>query len=274
LISEVDIMTSSNKYLPIGELLNLSGKIALVTGGARGIGFAIAYRLAEAGAAITIVDLNREKGSQAASDLCAYGYSATFLPCDVSHEEEVIQTVKAATSSMHGLHILVNNAGIFPSTPLLQMTSFDMDRVLAVNVKGVFYMIREAARYMIEQNTSGSIINLASIDSVHPSHTGMSLYDASKGAVLTMTRSLAKELGPAGIRVNAVAPGGIMTEGALSQKGEQFNRAGLKEFMSRIPLGSMGKADDIGRVALFLASDLSGYITGSLITADGGYLLS
>jgi 2-dehydro-3-deoxy-D-gluconate 5-dehydrogenase len=267
-------MTSQNKFPSIGEMLNLTGKKALVTGGARGIGYAIVYRLAEAGATVTIVDLNSEKGNQAAHDLAACGYSVAFLPCNVSREEEVKRTVSAASASMHGLDILVNNAGIFPSTPVLQMASADMDSVLAVNIKGVFYMIREAAGYMIEHNTAGSIINIASIDSVHPSHKNMSLYDASKGAVLTLTRSLAKELGPAGIRVNAIAPGGILTEGALSQKGEQFNRAGLKEFMSRITLGRMGKADDIGRVALFLASDLAGYMTGSLITVDGGYLLS
>jgi 2-dehydro-3-deoxy-D-gluconate 5-dehydrogenase len=267
-------MTSQNKYPPINEMLNLTGKKALVTGGAMGIGYAIAYRLAEAGSAVTIVDLNQEKGERAVQDLNAYGYPVSFLPCDVSREEEVVKTVSAAAGGMGGLNVLVNNAGVFPSTPLLQMISSDMDKVLAVNIKGAFYMIREAARIMIEQKSSGSIINIASIDSVHPSHTGMSLYDASKGAVLTLTRSLAKELGPAGIRVNAIAPGGILTEGALSQKGDQFSRAGLKEFMSRITLGRMGKADDIGRVALFLASDLASYMTGSFITVDGGYLLS
>lgn len=268
------IMTASNQFAPIGELVNLTGKKALITGAARGIGYAIAYRLAEAGATVTLVDLNQEKGNQAANDLCANGFSAAFLRCDVSREEDVIQTVNTASQHMHGLNILVNNAGIFPFTPILEMASEDMDRVLGINIKGICYFVREAARIMIEQKKSGSIINIASIDSLHPSHRGMSLYDASKGAVLTLTRSLAKELGPAGIRVNAIAPGGILTEGALSQKGDQFNRAGLKEFMSRIILGRMGKPDDIGRVALFLASDLSSYVTGSLITVDGGYLLS
>jgi 2-dehydro-3-deoxy-D-gluconate 5-dehydrogenase len=267
-------MNVQNKYPPIKEMLDLTGKKALVTGGAMGIGYAIAYRLAEAGSEVTIVDLNHEKGRKAAQDISSYGYPVSFLPCDVSREEEVIKTVSASAAGMHGLNILVNNAGVFPLTPVLQMTSSDMDRVLGVNIKGAFFMIREVARIMEEQKTSGSIINIASIDSVHPSHIGMSLYDASKGAVLTLTRSLAKELGPAGIRVNAIAPGGILTEGAISQKGEQFSRAGLKEFMPRITLGRMGKADDIGRVALFLASDLAAYMTGSLITVDGGYLLS
>ena len=267
-------MTSKSKYPPIGELINLSGKKAIVTGGAMGIGFSIAYRLAEAGAAVCIIDLNEEKGGRAALELANFGYQAFFLCCDVSQEEEVKNAVNVAITRLAGINILVNNAGIFPFTPLLQVTSADIDKVLAVNLKGLLYFSREVGRWMVEKKTGGCIINLASIDALHPSHRGLSLYDASKGAVLTVTKSLAKELGPEGIRVNAIAPGGILTEGALSQKGEQNTRTGLKEFMSRITLGRMGTPDDIGRVALFLASDLSGYMTGSLLTVDGGYLLS
>ena len=262
------------KQPPIGELISLAGKKALVTGGARGIGLAIAYRLAEAGAAVTIADLNEEKGREAVQDLSACGFQASFLTCDVSREEDVAKTVNSAAAGMGGLNILVNNAGIFPYTPIMQMQADEIDGVLGVNVKGMLLFIREAARLMIHRKCSGCIINIASIDSVHPSHRGMSLYDASKGAVLTLTKSLARELGPENIRVNAIAPGGILTEGALTQKGEMFDRAGLRGFMSRITLGRMGSADDIGRVALFLASDLASYMTGSMILVDGGYLLS
>ncbi len=267
-------MTEKRQPPSSAKLISLAGKKALVTGGARGIGFGITYRLAEAGASVTIVDLNEEKGQEAVQDLNGYGYQVKFMSCDVSREEDAKKTVNSAFSAMGGLHILVNNAGIFPYTPILQMGTTDIDSVLSVNVKGMLYFTREAARLMVAQKCFGSIINIASIDSIHPSHRGMSLYDASKGAVLTLTKSLARELGPEGIRVNAIAPGGILTEGALSQKGEQFNRAGLKEFMSRITLGRMGSADDIGRVALFLASDLSSYMNGSLVTVDGGYLIS
>jgi NAD(P)-dependent dehydrogenase (short-subunit alcohol dehydrogenase family) len=225
---------------------------------------------------VAIIDLNEEKGQKAAEDLVNYGYRAFFLRCDVSREEEVKNTIGAAIARMGGLDILVNNAGIFPFTPLLQLTASDIEKVLAVNLKGLLYFTREASRWMIEQKRSGCIINLASVDSLHPSHKGLSVYDASKGAVLTLTKSLAKELGPNGIRVNAIAPGGILTEGALTQSrgSGETGRAGLKEFMSRIALGRMGVADDIGRVALFLAADLSGYMTGSLVVVDGGYLLS
>jgi NAD(P)-dependent dehydrogenase (short-subunit alcohol dehydrogenase family) len=269
-------MSLEKKYIPLNELIRLTDKKALVTGAAMGIGFAIAYRLAEAGATVAIIDLNEEKGQKAAEDLVNCGYRAFFLRCDVSREEEVKNTIDAAIVRMGGLDILVNNAGIFPFTPLLQLTASDIEKVLAVNLKGLLYFTREASRWMIEQKRSGSIINLASVDSLHPSHKGLSVYDASKGAVLTLTKSLAKELGPNGIRVNAIAPGGILTEGAIAQSrgSGETSRTGLKEFMSRIALGRMGVADDIGRVALFLAADLSGYMTGSLVVVDGGYLLS
>jgi 2-dehydro-3-deoxy-D-gluconate 5-dehydrogenase len=267
-------MTPEKKFVPLHELISLAGKKALVTGGAMGIGYAIAYRLAEAGAAVCIIDRNEEKGRQAAGNITDCGYQAFFLAADVSREEEVKSAVSSALAAMGAIDILVNNAGIFPFTPILQMTAEDIEKVLAVNLKGTVLFTREAARRMIEQKRSGCIINLASIDSLHPSHKGLSVYDASKGAVLTLTRSLARELGPDGIRVNAIAPGGILTEGALTQRSGENSRAGLREFMSRLPLGKMGIADDIGRVALFLASDLSSYMTGSLVVVDGGYLVS
>jgi NAD(P)-dependent dehydrogenase (short-subunit alcohol dehydrogenase family) len=270
-------MTFDKKFVPIRDLINLTGKKALVTGGAMGIGLAIARRLAEAGAAVAIIDLNEDKGQKAVQNLKDSGYQAFFFQCDVSQEQEVINAVNASMTATGGLDILVNNAGIFPSTPLNQLKADDIEKVISVNLKGLLYVTREASRRMIEQKHGGCIINLASIDSIHPAHTGMTVYDASKGAVLTLTKSLAKELGPDNIRVNAIAPGGILTEGSISQTrggGDQYGRAGLKEFMSRIPLGKMGIADDVGRVALFLASDLSSYMTGSMVAVDGGYLIS
>jgi 2-dehydro-3-deoxy-D-gluconate 5-dehydrogenase len=267
-------MTAENKPVPLSELISLAGKKALVTGAAMGIGYAIAYRLAEAGATVCLVDRDLEKGRQSARQICEYGYRAFFLGCDVSREEEVRAAVSGALAQMGSIDILVNNAGIFPFAPLLQLTAGDIDKVLGVNLKGVLFFTREVASKMIEGKRGGCIINLASIDSLHPSHKGLAVYDASKGAVLTLTKSLARELGPEGIRVNAIAPGGILTEGAIRQRSGENSRAGLREFMSRLPLGKMGKADDIGRVALFLASDLSAYMTGSLVVADGGYLLS
>ncbi len=268
---------ASKKFPPINELIALKGKRAIVTGGARGIGYAICCRLAEAGAAVVVADINDEVAEKACQQLAESGYQAIPLHCDISSEDEVKIMVSAASSKLGGIDILVNNAGIFPMIPLAEMTSADIDRVLAVNLRSIFLCSREASQRMIEQKRGGCIINLASIDAVHPSTKGFSVYDASKGGVLTMTKSLALELGQHDIRVNAIAPGAILTEGATSamrQSSTGFNRSMFKAFMARMALGRMGNADDIARVALFLASDLASYITGTVIFADGGYLIS
>jgi 2-dehydro-3-deoxy-D-gluconate 5-dehydrogenase len=271
-------MSADSKFTSLNRLISLSEKKALVTGGAMGIGFAIAYRLAEAGATVGIMDIDEVKGRQAAQDsqdLLDCGYPTFFFPCDISQEDQVRNTFESASVKMKGLDILINNAGIFPSSPLMETTAKDIEKVLAINVMGLLYCAQEAGRRMIEQKRNGSIINLASIDSIHPSHKEFAVYDASKGAVLTLTKSLAKEFGTYGIRVNSIAPGGIMTEGTMIQsRTSQNSRATLKEFLTRVPLGRMGKPDDIARVALFLASDLSGYMTGANLLVDGGYLLS
>jgi 2-dehydro-3-deoxy-D-gluconate 5-dehydrogenase len=267
-------MTTPRKFPTLAELINLNGKKALVTGGAMGIGYAIADRLSEAGAAVALLDFNEEKGRKSRLTLEGMGRRVYFVHCDLSREEEISRAFSNAVSQMAGLDILVNNAGIFPFTPLDQVSAEQIDRVLAVNVKAMILLSREFSRLAAEKQRGGLIVNIASVDALHPSHKGLSIYDASKGAVLSLTKSLAKELAPRGVRVNAIAPGGILTEGALAQRGPENARADLKEFMARIPLGRMGVADDIARVALFLASDLSAYMTGELIVADGGYLLS
>ena len=269
-------MDSQKKFPPINELINLAGKRAIVTGGAMGIGFAISYRLAEAGAAVIIADIDHERGEEASQQLRDYGYQASFVHCDVSQEEEVENMVDTAEKEMGGIDILVNNAGIYPVIPLEQTTGDDFERVIAVNLKGAFLCSRGVSRHMIEQQRGGCIINIASIDAVHPSSPGMAAYDASKGGMWMLTKSLALELGRHDIRVNAIAPGGILTAGVRSRVSE-FSRErmkDLKQFMARTALGRMGRADDIGRVALFLASDLADYMTGSLVVVDGGYLLS
>jgi len=270
-------MTLQRKYIPFSELVALSHRRAIVTGGAAGIGLAIAYRLAEAGAAVVIVDTNREKAQEVSQEFKSYGYQVFFVQCDVSKEGEVQDMVNIAVEKMGGIDILVNNAGIYPSIPLAQMTGSDFEQVISVNLKGTFFCSREVSRRMIEQGQGGCIINIASINSVRPSGEGFSAYAASKGGVLMLTKSMALELGRHGIRVNAIAPGGVLTEGTLSQ-GSRFSSAGgrarLREFISRTALGRMGSTDDIGRVALFLTSDLSSYMTGSLVVVDGGYLLS
>jgi 2-dehydro-3-deoxy-D-gluconate 5-dehydrogenase len=262
--------------MPLNELLNLTGKTAIVTGGAMGIGAAIACRLAEAGAAVVIADKNGEQADKTAQELTSKGYQAISLHCDVSSENEIRQMVQAAVAKTGAIDILVNNAGIFPIIPLTETTAEAFERVTAVNLKGTFLCSREVSQQMLQQNRGGCIINIASIDALHPSAAGLAAYDASKGGVLALTRSMALELGEHGIRVNAIAPGGIVTEGMKSQigglPGQELKR--LKQFLARSALGRMGRPDEIACVALFLASELASYITGSLVVADGGYLVS
>jgi 2-deoxy-D-gluconate 3-dehydrogenase len=270
-------MVPIREYTPIGEIITLTNKRAVVTGGAMGIGFAISYRLAEAGASIVIVDVHSERAEKASEELRSYGYEASFIQADVSKEKEVQDMVNTIVGEVGGIDILVNNAGIYPYIPFAQITGDDIDRVISVNLKGTLLCSREVSSNMIQQRQGGCIINIASISSSRPVSKGFSIYDASKGGVQSLTKSMALELGQHSIRVNAIAPGSIMTEGMLSQgKGLQPSewKAELKKFMASTVLGRLGRADDIGRAALFLASDLASYITGTLIVVDGGFQLT
>ncbi len=269
-------MTERKQFTPIKDLINLTNRKAIVTGGAMGIGYAIAYRLAESGATVTVVDSNREKGDNAVQLLTDKGFRAFFIQCDVSQEEEVKNTFIISNQRMGSIDILVNNAGIYPCIPLVDMSVADYERIMAVNMKGVFLFSREVCQRMLVHKNGGSIINIASVDALHPSAVGFSAYDSSKGAVAALTRSLALEFGKQGIRVNAIAPGVILTEGAMtptSGPGTTQTRSQLRDMARRIAIGRMGIADDIGRVALFLASGLSDYMIGSLVVVDGGYLI-
>jgi len=275
-------MKARKNYPPIHELISLTGRRAIVTGGATGLGYAICRRLAEAGAKVMVADINGAEAIKASDETVGAGYQAIPVQCDVSNEVSVREMVSTAVEKMGGIDILVNNAGIYPRIPLASMKTEDFEKVLAVNLKGIFMCSREVSNRMIEQKQGGCIINLGSIDSVHPSASEMSAYDASKGGVLMLTKSMARELGQHDIRVNAIAPGGIMTralashtDGTAPSKDEV--RAQLKElkaFMTRMVLGRMGEADEVARVALFLASDMASYMTGSLVVIDGGYLIS
>jgi 2-deoxy-D-gluconate 3-dehydrogenase len=273
-------MSNNEEEKSLNELIRLDNRNAVVTGGATGIGTVIARRIAEAGARVLIVDLDKEEVEKTARDIGARGYQVTPSHCDVSQEEQVKSVISYAVKEMGSIHILVNNAGIYPRKQLAEMTGNDFNNVIAVNLLGTFLCSRYASAEMIRQKQGGCIINIASIEAVHPSSTGMTAYDASKGGVLMLTKSLARELGPHGIRVNAIAPGAILTRAVMSHVSDQTDEAkktGLKElksFMARMALGRMGDADDVARVALFLASELASYITGDMIVVDGGYLIS
>jgi 2-deoxy-D-gluconate 3-dehydrogenase len=266
---------------PVKELLQLSGKTAIVTGGAMGIGLGIVHRLAEAGAKVYISDLNHEVAENKARELAAKGYTVkSGSSVDVSVENDVMNMVKQCVTEFGSIDILVNNAGIYPNIPFSKMTLADFEKVLHVNLLGVFLCTKYVSEQMIAQGNGGKIINITSVDAIHPSMIGLAHYDASKHGVWGFTKNIGLELASHKIWVNAIAPGGIMTEGV---KGSQADSPApqsadmtnaIEAFMKKIPMHRMGDPDEIGKVALFLASDMSSYMTGSQIVVDGGVLLS
>lgn len=263
----------------VHELLNLDGKSAIVTGGAKGIGYGIAYRLAEVGAKVLIADIDEQTALEVAQEFTDRGWTASGVKTDVSSEEDVRGMIAVCHDRFGSVDILVNNAGIYPPAPISVMTSEQFEKVLNVNLRGVFLTTKYAVEVMKPQG-GGKIINITSIDALHPSMVGLAHYDASKHGVWGFTKNSALELAEHKIWVNAIAPGGIatpgmtdMSQGSNTASAEQQTTA-VAAFMAKIPMHRMGEADEIGMVALFLASDMSSYMTGSQIVVDGGALLS
>jgi 2-dehydro-3-deoxy-D-gluconate 5-dehydrogenase len=262
------IVTPQTTALP--DLIDLSDRTAIVTGGAMGIGLGITKRLHEAGANVVVADLDLPAARDVTEALRASrADSALAVPSDVSDAESVERMVHAAVESFGGIDILVNNAGIFPMLPLGDLDVETFRHVIDVNLTGLFMCTKAAAARMIARGTGGRIINVTSIDALHPSMIGLAHYDASKHGAWGFTKNVALELAPHGIWVNAIAPGGIRTPGV-----GDMDEAALEGFEAMIPMGRMGDPDDIGRAALFLASDLSSYMTGAQIVVDGGRLLA
>ncbi|HET7639011.1 MAG TPA: SDR family NAD(P)-dependent oxidoreductase [Ktedonobacteraceae bacterium] len=249
----------------ITELLSLNGRNAVVTGGARGIGLAICQRLAEAGANIVVGDVREDLGKEVAEHIARqWGVKALFCVADVSDGASIAQLADKAVQELDGIDIWVNNAGIYPMSPVLEMPDEQWDRVLAINLRGTFIGAREAAKRMIGAQKGGVIINLASTAG-YQGGASIAHYVASKHGVRGLTKSLAIELGPHNIRVLALAPTLISTPG-ISESGLDTSP------FESLPLGRVGVPDDVGRVALFCASDLSMLMTGSTIAVDAGSL--
>ncbi|MGA8744423.1 MAG: SDR family NAD(P)-dependent oxidoreductase [Solirubrobacterales bacterium] len=253
----------------LGALIDLTGLNAIITGAAMGIGLGIARRLHEAGASVVIADLDLLAAEDAAETLQAQrAHSALAVHADISNPESVERMVHDAVDVFGAVEILVNNAGIYPMVPLGELDLKTFQRVIDVNLTGLFLCTKAVSTQMITQGRGGRIINVTSIDALHPSMVGLAPYDASKHGAWGFTKNVALELAPHGISVNAIAPGGIKTPGA-----GDMDQANLEGFEAMIPMGRMGEADDIGRVALFLACELSNYMTGAQIVVDGGRLL-
>lgn len=256
---------------------DISGKTAVVTGGAMGIGFGIVSRFVAAGANVLVADLDGELAGERAAGLHGPG-KAVSIAIDVSADDAGERLVDECIAYFGSVDILVNNAGIYPMTPMLDLSREAWQRVVDINLTGMAFVSKAVARQMIQQGSGGKIVNIASIDSLHPSMVGLAAYDSSKGGVLMFTKALALELAPHEITVNAIAPGGIKTEGAsapLQGSGmtEAEMQAMTEKFVAAIPLGRMGDPDDIANAVLFLASPGSDYVTGELIVVDGGRLL-
>lgn len=265
----------------IAELVSLAGRRAVVTGGAQGLGRAIAARLAEAGADLLILDLNEGPAREAAAELAArYGVTAIGTGADVSDTASVAAAADLAVAELGGLDIWVNNAGLFPNAPVLQMPDEMWDRVFAVNARGVFLGSREAARRMSADGSGGVIVNIISTAGFQVAFPGMAAYVSSKHAARGLTKSLAVDLAPLGVRVLGVAPSFVPTEGNLAAAqaaAEQAAAAGVEipplDVMTQSRIGRLGTPDDIARVVLFAASDLSIIMTGSTLLADAGETL-
>lgn len=242
----------------------LAGNVAVVTGGSRGIGLAIARELAEAGARVAVVARNGERAQQAAEDLPGEGHAG--FACDVADPGAVKETVAAVESTLGPIAILVNNAGITRDNILLRLQDEDWDQVLDVNLKGAFNTIRACSRGMMKRR-SGVIVNISSVVGLM-GNAGQSNYAASKAGLLGLTKSVARELASRGVRCNAVAPGYIATD-MTSELSEEQTSA-LK---SGIPLGRLGEPEDVAPLVRFLAGPGGRYITGQTLAVDGGMVM-
>lgn len=253
-------------------MFDLTGKVALVTGASRGIGKGIALSLAKQGADVVVNYVgNFEGANQTVSEIMGVGRKAIAIKADVSKKEEVENLVSEAVKQMGKIDILVNNAGVLSFMPFLKLTEDEWDRIIDINLKGQFLVGQAVAKHMTEVGVKGKIINVASIASggLGVGYVTLAHYCASKGGIVAMTEAMALELGPLGINVNAIAPGAIDTDMIKDFKGNEQVMAGM---MARLPIKRVGKPEDIGAMAVFLASEESSYCSGATFYVDGGWL--
>lgn len=242
--------------------MSLNGKTALVTGASRGIGRAIALRLAEDGANVAVIYAgSADKAEAVVNEITALGVNAKAYRCNVADSAAVNETVKSVTNDLGKIDILVNNAGITRDGLMLRMKDEDFDAVLDTNLKGAFNMIRACYSGFVRKK-SGRIINISSVSGIM-GNAGQANYSASKAGVIGLTKSVARELASRGITCNAVAPGFIQTD--MTE-----NLGDNNPLLNSIPLGRMGKPEDIAAAVAFLASDSAAYITGEVLKVDGG----
>jgi len=257
--------------MPSSSLFSLSQRTALVTGGGRGIGRAIALGLAEAGAHVFVASRKLEACQEAAEAIVAQGGAATALSADVAEPEDCDRLIAQVLERTPRLDILVNNAGRSWAAPLLEYPLDGWDKVFDLNVRGLFYLSQAAARHMVDHG-GGTIIHVSSISAFRGADDAREpvvAYNASKGAVTSLTTDMAVKLAPHGIRVNAIAPGPFDTAMMDHLRSDPER---LEAFRSRVPQGRVGGPDDIKGAAVFLASDAAAFITGHTLVVDGGLM--
>jgi NAD(P)-dependent dehydrogenase (short-subunit alcohol dehydrogenase family) len=258
---------------PLSELISLHGKKALITGSGSGIGKAMAYRFAEAGADLDLVDIDEENTSALKHELTKLQRKITVHKIDISRKTEL----DALWKSLQGVEpdILVNNAGIYPPKPFTDVDEAFLRHVMDVNLNSVFWMCQHMIRS--RQRKGGVIINVGSIEAVMPLKEDLSHYAVSKAGVIALSRALASEYGNRGFRINVLVPGGTWTKGTRNMAKDVMKlklglvKSGI-EYAIRTPLGRLGQPDEIARIALVLATDLSSYVHGTVIVVDGGFL--
>lgn len=265
--------------LTIAQLFDLTGKVAIVTGAGMGIGQAIAVRLAEAGANMMITDINTDAANQTIEYIREAGGNVEFVNADAASIADAKKTVEATIKAFGRIDILVNNAGIFQFSSVLEINEDTWDRTQDINLKGMFFLSQVVAKEMMKAERGGVILNMASMDGIHPTRLELLPYNASKGGVIMLTKALALALAPYNITVNAIASGPMNTPGSarlaecLIDRGDPIEELTL-DFMKRVPLGRLGEPDEIAKVALFLVTPGASYMTGSTVLVDGGYLLT
>ena len=263
-------MTTSKS---LNQLISLKGKRALITGAAAGIGKAIAARFAEAGADLDLVDVDDKGLTTVKRDLAGAGIRIKLHIVDLSHKEEIDQLWTELGEA--GPDILVNNAGIYPFKDFLDVDAAFYERVMKINLEAVYWM----CQHLIERRLKlgGVIVNVGSIEAILPFKEDLAHYSVSKAGVIALTRALAKEHARDNIRVNAIVPGGILTQGTMAAVKQIFRlqfgliKTGI-QFKQRLPVGRFGQADEVARMVLVLASDLATYMHGAIVPVDGGFL--
>jgi NAD(P)-dependent dehydrogenase (short-subunit alcohol dehydrogenase family) len=280
---------------PFDQLLSLKGRRAIVTGGSRGIGEAIVLRLVQAGAAVVVMARGQEALRKVEEKVATFGGQAAGIQADASKMDDAQRVVDFAITRFGGIDILVNNAAVFPPRLSIEMTEEIWDQTVDTDLKGPLFLAKLAALKMIEAGHGGRIINLLSTEIFKP--TGMlAPYGAAKAGLMAVTHSLAVELGPHGIQVDAVIPGATMTAEriammqsnatkapfpdaptdapqTLAKQRELLQKGGLAEHLGNMPLGRTGYPDDLAEAVLFMASDLASYVNGTSLTVDGGQTL-